>query len=435
MRIVIGRRPAMLLLLLMGCVLTGGVVADEYHFINTFVGDRAAGMGGAYTAIADGPEGMYYNPAGLAFAPTNYVSVSTNAFEVRNSTYEDLAGTGVDFSRSSFALVPNFFGFVQRADKGVWGFTIFSPDSLSVNLRDTLLFEELTDEDGRPFVQQRTLLQDISYNISEVGPAAGTLVGDRLGVGGALFAGYIQTERLDRETDRFFYTDTNPVEFSGQTQLNRTTDTSTFTIRPQAGVQYIPHDAVSIGFSTTLRLPVYQSVGQAESNQGGGSIEFPLYTTTTRSIFADGIFASTAIENRLGVAWFASRQLIVAGDVMAYVPINPDGTPAKDERQFTWNAAMGMEYYIGQNFPVRFGIFTNNANTRAPETGVTGQPEHVDLYGATASVGFATANITLSLGGMYSYGIGESQLVGGSDDIQTLRTRSASVFVSGGYLF
>jgi uncharacterized membrane protein YecN with MAPEG domain len=73
------RRHSAAVVLLLGCVLTAGVTADEYHFVNTFVGDRAAGMGGAYTAIADGPEGMYYNPAGLAFAPTNYVSVSTNA--------------------------------------------------------------------------------------------------------------------------------------------------------------------------------------------------------------------------------------------------------------------------------------------------------------------------------------------------------------------
>lgn len=77
------------LLLVLGCFVVTGVAADEYHFINTFVGDRAAGMGGAYTAIADGPEGMYYNPAGLAFAPANYVSVSTNAFEFRNSVYEE----------------------------------------------------------------------------------------------------------------------------------------------------------------------------------------------------------------------------------------------------------------------------------------------------------------------------------------------------------
>jgi hypothetical protein len=55
------------LFLVLRCIVATSVVADEFHFINTFIGDRAAGMGGAYTAIADGSKRMYYNPAGLAF--------------------------------------------------------------------------------------------------------------------------------------------------------------------------------------------------------------------------------------------------------------------------------------------------------------------------------------------------------------------------------
>ena len=35
------------------------IFADDYHFNNFFIGDRAASMGGAYCAIADGPEGVY----------------------------------------------------------------------------------------------------------------------------------------------------------------------------------------------------------------------------------------------------------------------------------------------------------------------------------------------------------------------------------------
>ncbi len=421
-------RRFFLLLLLLWIFVTAGAAADEYHFINTFIGDRAAGMGGAYTAIADGPEGMFYNPAGLAFAPANYVSVSTNAFEFRNSTYEDLEGTGVDFDRDSFTFVPNFFGFVQRGTNSVWGFTIFSADSIAINLRDTLVFELAT------FDQQKTILQDFTYNVSELGPAIGVLVGDKLGVGGALFAGYIQDERLSRETDRFALPNGTYVY---QQQQNITTDTSVFTLRPQVGVQYLPSDTVSVGVSSTIRVPVYSSAGTITSStsDSGAGTAISSYTTTSSDIFNDGFFSFTAVENRLGVAWFASPQLILSGDVMAYVPINPSDTPTEQERQFTWNAAVGTEYFLGQNFPLRFGVFTNNANTKPLEKDKTRQLEHVNLYGATASVGFATADITLSIGGMYSYGIGEGQLIGGSTDIQTLQSQSSSIFVSGGYLF
>ncbi|HOS34133.1 MAG TPA: hypothetical protein PLO95_13180, partial [Spirochaetota bacterium] len=59
------------------------VSADENHYINLFVGDRAAGLAGAYTAIADGPEGAFYNPAGLAYSSSKYFSLSVNAIQFK----------------------------------------------------------------------------------------------------------------------------------------------------------------------------------------------------------------------------------------------------------------------------------------------------------------------------------------------------------------
>ncbi len=42
--------------------------ADELHYTNLLIGDRASGMGGAYTAVSDDATGLYYNPAGIAYA-------------------------------------------------------------------------------------------------------------------------------------------------------------------------------------------------------------------------------------------------------------------------------------------------------------------------------------------------------------------------------
>lgn len=426
------RRPGFLVLLLLLLGITHGF-ADQYHYINTFIGERASGMGGAYTAIADGPEGMYYNPAGLAFAPANYVSVSTNAFEFRNWRYEDLAGTGVDFERDSFAFVPNFFGFIQRGEEIVWGFTLFSPDSISVDLRDTLTFPPTT-ESGITYDQQKTLVQDIDYTVTELGPAVGYLLGDRAGVGVALFGGYTQREELSRETDR--YTATSTGQYLFQTQRNVTNDLDLFTLRPLAGFQYLATEDISVGLSSSVNLPVYQEVGRLSSFSGESSQgTVSRYEVETENIFSDGFFSPSVIENRLGVAWFASPRLILSADLMAYLPINPEELDTENERQLTWNAAVGTEYYLTQNFPFRFGLFTNNANTDTVDSGKTGQPEHVDMYGATASIGFASADITLSIGGTYALGVGKGQIIGGDRDIQDVRRSSGSLFVSGGYLF
>jgi hypothetical protein len=45
-------------------------------FMRNGIGARPLGMGGAYTAVAEGPEAAYYNPAGLAFASRISVSMS-----------------------------------------------------------------------------------------------------------------------------------------------------------------------------------------------------------------------------------------------------------------------------------------------------------------------------------------------------------------------
>ena len=45
--------------------------ADDYHYVNLLVGNRASGLGGAYTALSDDPAGCFYNPAGISFAASN----------------------------------------------------------------------------------------------------------------------------------------------------------------------------------------------------------------------------------------------------------------------------------------------------------------------------------------------------------------------------
>ncbi|RYZ71254.1 MAG: hypothetical protein EOP09_04915 [Proteobacteria bacterium] len=38
--------------------------ADQFHYHNLVVGERAMGLGGAFTAVADDASAIVYNPAG-----------------------------------------------------------------------------------------------------------------------------------------------------------------------------------------------------------------------------------------------------------------------------------------------------------------------------------------------------------------------------------
>src|SRR4051812_8644532 len=62
----------------------------NYHYKSILVGERASGLGGAYTAISDDPSGVYHNPAGIVFSLENYLSLSANGLATGSTTYENV---------------------------------------------------------------------------------------------------------------------------------------------------------------------------------------------------------------------------------------------------------------------------------------------------------------------------------------------------------
>ena len=68
------------LVLLFVTLLSDGILkADQFHYANFLIGERAMGLGGAFTAVADDASGIFYNPAGLGFALNSDISGSANA--------------------------------------------------------------------------------------------------------------------------------------------------------------------------------------------------------------------------------------------------------------------------------------------------------------------------------------------------------------------
>ncbi len=92
--------------------LAGIASADEFHYNNLIIGDRAIGMGGAYTGVSDDPSGLYYNPAGVVYTTGRNLSASVNAFYSLDKKYNGVIG-GLGWERNATALLPNFFGIVQ----------------------------------------------------------------------------------------------------------------------------------------------------------------------------------------------------------------------------------------------------------------------------------------------------------------------------------
>src|SRR6202161_3299922 len=77
------------------------------------IGSRAAGMGGAYTALACDEASLHYNPASLACAHASHLELSANAYVIQGALAHGELGTGQDISAITFHSVPSIVGAVR----------------------------------------------------------------------------------------------------------------------------------------------------------------------------------------------------------------------------------------------------------------------------------------------------------------------------------
>ena len=79
------------------------------------VGERGAGMGGAFTALADEATGAFYNPAGIVVDQSALIQASMSAYKLRykRATVLDVCGKQLEEDDSGFFGFPATFGFVK----------------------------------------------------------------------------------------------------------------------------------------------------------------------------------------------------------------------------------------------------------------------------------------------------------------------------------
>lgn len=424
---------------------------DDLHFNNIFMGDRAAGMGGAYAAIADGPEGVYYNPAGLSFSSSSYFSLSANAIQYKMLKYKGIQWDGadkkVDYTRNSFSFIPNFFGFLQKEKYFTFAFTIACLDSELFDQRDSFLLHRYGAADT-PLETGLNVDFNRQYMVYEAGPSFAFLPHKQVSIGFSTLVRYTSHKLITQQTE----------ENSGLTgtqlqNLSNYLNENIVSITNQFGVQYMPIKYVSIGYSFSLPLDLvnvysvkkttvsgFNDNNLTDGNSSSYQMASNYEPNQTATIVSDPLFRPTFLKQTIGIAGFITKSLVVSADLSLYIPIQKVHSdysvmdPA-NERCFTWNVSTGVEWYITPNFPLRAGFFTDNANTPVIKEGRKNQQDHVNLYGGSISLGYATASMSVNVGVTVSGGVGQAQILADSTDIQELQALGVNVFLSGGYSF
>ncbi len=429
-----------IVLLIIG-IINASVSADEYHYKDILIGDRAAGLGGTYVAVSDDPSGMYYNPAGIVYAASQKLSASMNTYNIRKTTYKN-ALAGKDWVRSSSLLLPNFFGVTQPLGVGTFGISYAIPDS-AIEDQDQTIPLDISPNDGNNATTDFTINFNNQDNTYNAGPSFALKISKNLSMGITLY-GYtrIQEQIFNQVFEApLSHNDIAAVEatetIAAVDAVVNTEDVyhmenlyisrKEYGIKPIFGIMYTPYEKISLGitFSNTWMLSntiVRQEVcastlrninttlcKQGELNrlktEFEGTREFPWELAT-------------------GIAYFPSNTLMLTSDIVIYKGINATTKPM-------FNISAGIEYYLTKTFALRAGGFTNNANTPELIPGVINRyPEHVDLKGGTISLSNFTRSSSLSFGVVLTKGTGEAQVLSGSPNLQVTEILGITAFMS-----
>ncbi len=369
----------------------GTASADDYHYRNFVIGDRASGMGGAYTAVSDDVSGLFYNPAGIMYSTGTNLSASVNTYYDQSKKYSGVIG-GREWKRDSTALLPNFFGVIQPVRKYKIGLSYAVPDSANEDQDQT--FYGISSS-----VQSYTVNFNNSDNTYLFGPSIAAELSKDFSVGMTL---YFQERRSQTILNQLVQ------HTAGYEWTNTYYESNENGLRPVLGVLWSPASKLAVGVSVAKTL-IYES---------GTTYQFTCSDTVIdgsgcdKDIYRLDQFSDKKrkypLQTGLGLAYFPSSALILSLDVSNNAKVTDENF---GDKEAVMNVAVGSEYYLNKNWAVRGGLFTNLSSAPAFQLGVTSDAEErTDIYGVSLSASHFTQNASVTLGTTITSGKGKAQI-------------------------
>ena len=386
--------------------------ADPTHRTGVLVGERAAGMGGAFTALADDGSAGHYNPAGLVALPGDSFSLSASLYGYHAERIAGQPQALHQFHLLDFQTIPGATATVKELYEGdpdgtlrvVGGFGLFVTEHESATSTIALDGARGTSLAGEAVTWDRMLQTSRRERETLEGAlSVAVRVAPWLDLGASalvLYRSLLRDEAWDGAVDedgttRFF-------------RLQLSIDGAWVGLAGAFGVHANPWEGLHLGLQ--VRTPPVRLYGSADLVGAlWGDAEGP-----SRERFPE---VAVAVENKLapelsfGVAWESPRVFAAAVDVAlrfpmeSYVDVADPDFGHVVERNLAWDVAVGVEGYPVDWLALRAGFFTSNASSG--EGDPTADPEPaIDELGVSTSVGFHVGPTTVSVGTVYRWGDG-----------------------------
>ena len=396
------------------------------NYSSVLLGDRAAGMGGAFTALTDDPSASpFYNPATLILMKGNSLSTTVNLYNKYNTAIgeiEDVTVAPQRLNQGYFRSLPSSSSSIIGFKSFSLGLTILVPDYKFYSGQvkgnsDTTSFLSQVDESlwvGGTFSVKLTENNSFGFSLYYTARNLSRTVNDRLTTDGGGGTGAIITNEIK--------------------------NLSANSVLPVLGLFHRISPIWSLGVS--YRPPSLPISGEATYYRSN-TVTSPYQTTI---INRANLRAITKIPARLaiGVARENPGEDTLSFDVQIYeglayndLPEIPEGTDHVTHRPVV-NFAVGYEKAVRDWLILRLGFFTNLSSHPEPDTRSNiRQGDHVDMNGFSGNIQIKThQNTTFSFGGYYTGGRGTStEFVGNQITIVPESQATYTMLVATGFAF
>jgi hypothetical protein len=348
------------------CTCAVSARAGEGNYQAAVIGDRAAGMGGAFISLANEATGAYYNPAGIVVERSTLIQVSMSAWRWRKkeTTVGTLCGRKFTEDESAFFGFPASLGLVKLFSTGkvrhAIGLQLIVPEmskTSQANVERNANCQPLSIDFGQSdYLVDRVFLGGLTYAIR---PLRWLQLGVTLGVG---VRNYTETRLV---AIRMLQSGTTWAPVFNYGSL----DTNVWVMYAQFGAIVEPIEGLRFGLSFTTpyarlagrgRLDLVDAypVGDGSIGQVDGvisdSAEF-----YWKQPFVLGFGASYSRPESFTV----SLDVKLHGGLDRYTyledPSLPSGALKWSKRTPIANVNLGAEVYLTKKLRLRGGFFTN----------------------------------------------------------------------------
>lgn len=366
------------------------VFAGGYNSYQFIIGERAAGMGGAYTALADDSSALWHNPAGIAKIKHSHLNLSADAYSYAMNDFEgfnqfelnDGSVTSIDLRMKDMSIAPTTLVYGNKLKKkGAIAFGLVVPISTSLEGEIAGDFEDVSNT--VKYISHSA--NSIKLQIGMIG--YGVPLGDKFNFGVSLGLGYGSVNQS--KSDSYYVYKNKTVELTHN--ANYYAKLQMFSAQIAVGLQF---HSKRHRLGLNIQTPTFRVYNMIKTDT-------TFTTSTVVSNFGDNDYTNSSTEDNafsfapifparivLGYAFVITNSWTVSIDVEAIFPLNRRKIVAVNIYSTgVINIKFGTEIYLSPKYILRGGLFTD----RSPTIDVMDNSDNdakIDYYGVTLAFAY-----------------------------------------------